>query len=209
MSDGYGGQQDPADLGWNPPGGQYPQPNQPSQYPAPGQTPQPGQYPPPGQYQPPGQQPPAAQYPQQQSYPPAAAMPEKKSRRGCLWALLLVPLLLVLGVGGCSAAVFFAVREPIDATNLYVAHLDNGDYASAYDSLCRAALATSTLEEFTAAQIDQFGDDITAYSFTTAEVEGIGSERTATVSGTIEIGGLNTNRTFRLVEEDGNWKICR
>jgi hypothetical protein len=196
MSDGQqdgqqGGWPDPAQGGWNPPGGNYPNPED-------RQTSVP----------PPAQQVPPAQYPQGQYPPPSAAEPKRRNR-GCLLALVLVPLLIVLGIGGCTAAIVLAVRPPIDATNRFVANLDNGDFDAAYESLCAAERESVPRQVWIDAQVADLGGEITGYQFTSGEVNSaVGSQTVAVVTGTIEVDGVERAERFRLVDEDGDWKIC-
>lgn len=193
--------------------------------PSPPAAPPPGQFPPPaspspGQYPPPGQQPPPAQYPGQQQpgspfeppvqhgsapygaglYPPAA--PQKK-RRIWPWLLLGIPLLFAVVIGGCSLLIFGAVRGPVDATNNFVANLDNGDFGAAYDSLCSANRTSTSRDQWTANAAADIGGEITGYSYAQVEISG-----DAVVTGTIEVDGVNRTSVFRLVEEDGEWRVC-
>lgn len=204
-----------------------------SSFPQPPQQPPPGQYPPPGQFPPPGQQPPSGQFPPPAQFPgqepphaspfePPAQQPPyagpagygagpgqfpqppaKKKRRIWPWLLLGIPLLFAVGIGACSWLVFGAVRGPIDATNNYVANLDNGDFGAAYDSLCAADRANYARDSWTAGVQESIGGDITGYSFTQVEISG-----DALVTGTIEIDGVSQTSVFRLVDEGDEWRIC-
>ena len=201
-----------------PPAGQYPPPGQPqppNQFPPPGQfsgqQPPANQFPPPGQF--PGQQPPGAspfEPPMHQGaagygagpgqYPSA---PPQKKRRIWPWLLLGIPLLFAVLIGGCSLLFFGAVRGPIDATNNYVANLDNGDFGAAYDSLCSADRAAIPRDVWVADAASGIGGDITGYSYTQVEISG-----DALVTGTIEIDGVSQSSVFRLVEEGDEWRVC-
>ena len=172
-------------------------------FPAPGQgAPQPGL-----QYGQPGQQ----QYAQpggQQVYPPAQAAPQKKSKKW-LWILLAIPLLLLLGIGGCTALLYSSIGQPIDATNAFVAELDNGDYAAAYNQLCTSTKGAVDPDQWAAEAEAGIGGEITDFSFTEAFVSASsGQESTATVSGTIEVDGVGRSVTYNLVKEGDDWRVC-
>lgn len=215
------------------------EPQQPLQYPSPGHSAQPSPaynprqpqqpYGAPQQFQPPAQGQPQAYphggepnaYPaggdpnlyggQQagyQQYPPAYAQPQKKSRKW-LWVLLGIPLLALLGIGGCTAVLFRAVSGPIDATNAFVAELDEGDFDGAYQSLCQATRNAVPAEQWTAEIEAGLSGDITDYRFTEASVSSVNGSSTAVVSGSIEIGGLSRNVTYSLVEEGSEWRVCQ
>lgn len=134
-------------------------------------------------------------------YPPAE---QPKQRRIWPWFLLGIPLLFALGIGACSLLLFNAVRGPVDATNAYVANLDNGDYGAAYDSLCDADRAATPRDVWTAEAAAEITGDITGYRFSTVDV--VNDE--ATVTGTIEIDGTSLDAQFSLVDEDGDWRVC-
>jgi hypothetical protein len=185
-------------------------------FPPPGQgAPQPGlQYGQPGQQQPVPQDPYGQQQQQyaqpggHQAYPPAQAVPQKKSKKW-LWILLAIPLLLLLGIGGCTALVISSVGAPIDATNAFVADLDNGDYAAAYNQLCTSTKGAADPDQWAAEAEAGIGGEITDFSFTEASVSSSsGQQSTATVSGTIEVDGIARSGTYNLVKEGDDWRVC-
>lgn len=165
----------------------------------------------------PGAPPPIPQYPAQQPHypgqhqiepgsfgapvPPVQATPPKRRR---IWPWLAIPLVFALLIGGCSLALFLAVRPPADATNDYVALLDEGDYGAAYDSLCTAVRQTIDRDTFIAQGPERVGGDITDYRFSNVNrTNGV-----ADVSGTVSIDGVSRSVTYELVQEDGEWRVC-
>lgn len=131
-----------------------------------------------------------------------------KKRRLWLWLLLGLPLLGLLGIGGCSAVLYRAVRGPIDATNDYVAKLDNGDLGGAYDSLCSTEQASFTEGQFIAATEAELGDEITGYRFSSASITNSNGAQSATVRGRLEIDGVSRATSFNLIKEAGEWRVC-
>lgn len=202
-----GGQ--PADQGWNnpppdfpPPTGSPTPPQQGGQYPTPpGQAPGGG-----GQYPMPPGQPAGGGYGQMPHQVPVSEPPKK--RRRWLWIVLGVLGFFILLIGGCTVFLVNAVSAPIDATNEYVARLDDGDYQGAYDSLCSSARSSISAEDWIALVREGQPGEITGYNFSSASVNSSGGVSTAEVSGTIEFGSDVRTITYNLLEEDGEWRIC-
>ncbi|MEM7322599.1 MAG: hypothetical protein AAF531_05905 [Actinomycetota bacterium] len=96
------------------------------------------------------------------------------------------------------------MRGPLDATNDYVANLDNGEYGAAYDQLCAASQAATPRDVWISEAADEIGGDITGYSYNQIDI--VNSR--ATVTGTIEVDGATLDSVFTLVDEDGEWRIC-
>ena len=204
--------------GQAPPAQPYPGQGVPGQAPgqsAPGQGyPQPGlQYGQPGQQQahpqdPYGQQQQQYAQPGYQAYPPAQAEPQKKSRKW-LWILLAIPLLILLGIGGCTALLVSSIGEPIDATNAFVADLDNQDFAAAYNQLCTTTKGAVGPDQWAAEVEAGLGGEITDYNFTEASVSSSsGQQSTATVTGTIAVDGVDRAVSYGLVKEGDDWRVC-
>ncbi len=215
---GQGFGQPPAQPGYEQPG--YQQPAQPG-YEQPGYQ-QPGQQPP--LYGDPGQQPGYqqdlyGQQPQQyaqpqyaqpggyQAYPPAQAGPRKKGRKW-LWIILGVLLAMVLGIGGCTALLVRSVSGPIDATNAFVAELDNGNFDGAYDLLCTATQNATDAGQWTAEAQNGLGGEITDYSFTSASISSGSGPDVATVTGSIDVDGSSRSVSYDLVKEGDDWRVC-
>lgn len=233
MSDAGRGGQDPDPFGPPPTGpGDFPDPSQqqsafplpPGQQPPPGQyapPAPPGQQPAPGQYAPPGQQvsppfeppvgqyqPPPAGYGQQgygvppAGYPPAVA---QKKRKIWPWFLLGLPVLFIMLIGGCTLLVYNLTTGPIDATNVHVANLDNGDFEAAYQNLCERLKADVSPEVWIDQTRADLGGEITGYTYASSQV----TNGSALVTGTIVIDGLSRASSFNLVLENGEWRVCR
>ena len=114
-------------------------------------------------------------------------------------------LVIVVGVvlSGCVALVVGLARAPVAAANEFVAHLDDGEMAEAYNSLCTDLRSELTLDEFQAHY--RSAPDITGYLLTSTS-SAIGE--LTTVSGTIDIGGEPQNVMFQMVREHDEWRVC-
>lgn len=127
-----------------------------------------------------------------------------KKRRIWPWLLLGIPLLFAILIGGCSLLLFGAVRGPVDATNGYIANLDNGDYGAAYDSLCAKTRSAIDRDEWISGIGFEIGGEITDYNFSQVDISG----SNASVTGTIDVDGASRSRIFDLVDEGGEWRVC-
>lgn len=156
--------------------------------------PQPGGFDP--RYGQPGPQPPGQGWP----VPPTAA--PKKKRRIWPWVFLILLIPLVL-IGGCVAFVVSLAGAPIGATNEFVAHLDDGELAQAYDRLCTQTQDARTFEEFEADMAS--AEQITGYTFSSVSVE---TGDFTMVTGTIDLSGTPVATSFGLQQEGDEWRIC-
>ncbi len=94
-------------------------------------------------------------------------------------------------------------RGPIDATNAFVANIDEGRFTSAYESMCDEARATYSLDDFISHMTASAS--ITDYTFASASVR---SNQQTIVSGTIDIDEVPQAADFGLREEGEAWKVC-
>lgn len=129
--------------------------------------------------------------------------PEKKKSRKVLYIVLAIILLPILGIGGCAAALFYAARGPIDATNDYLALLDEQRYGEAFDELVPGCLGLNR---------EQFIEAMTPVDITGYDISGVGTSTTdgTTTSGTITLAADDREHPirFELREIDGTWKVC-
>jgi hypothetical protein len=107
-------------------------------------------------------------------------------------------------MSGCVAVVVALARAPVSAANEFVARLDDGEIGLAYASLCLETRSVVSREEF--ADHVSAAPRITGYLLTSTSSP-MGDA--TTVSGTIRIGDVPRNVTFRLVQENGEWRVCR
>jgi hypothetical protein len=116
-------------------------------------------------------------------------------------------MLLLAMLGACGAAIvggiFYLTRGPINATNSFVANIDDGDLDAAYDSLCGQTRVTLTRADFD--DDFAFSDQITGYTFSSVSTA---TGELTVVSGTIEIDGSPQAVSFGLRRDEGDWKIC-
>lgn len=120
--------------------------------------------------------------------------------------MLAILVLLVVLVGGCSFLVFNATRGVIDAANVYVANIDDGDFDAAYSSLCSQIQSSTTSAEWAEDLNARLRDgEITDYNFNSFNVT---NNSVATVSGTIEIDGFEQTSILELVNENDTWRVC-
>lgn len=189
----------PAQPGYGPPPGQpgFAPPGQPG-YAAPGQ--------PPGGYQPP----PAQAYQPAYNAAPGTGAPvygnEPKKKRK-LWPWILgVFMVILLGIGGCSFALYRAVSGQVDVANDFLAAVDNGDFDTAASltsdsSSCFGSTARADVEDFFS------GSDIEDYNLNTSNVSSVNGRTTGEVSGTITAGDVFPI-VFSMVKESDDWLIC-
>ena len=134
--------------------------------------------------------------------PPRPPRPTRSRPRVWPWVTGLIVVLMAV-MAGCVTLVVSIVREPVGAANEFVALLDDGEYAEAYDMLCDDTQQAVSLEQFRS-QVAVPGD-ITAYGLVSASA-GIGE--LTLVSGTIEIDDEPRHVTFRLSKESDEWRVC-
>ena len=114
---------------------------------------------------------------------------------------------IVAVVAACFVIVVMWVvsmaRGPIEATNSFVADLDEGRLADAYSSMCAETRLTYSLDEF--AEHMASAGAITGYAFVSAAVR---SDDETIVSGTVDLDDVPMAVDFGLREEGGTWKVC-
>ncbi len=221
------GPDSPFDPGFSPPPvpgtgqpGYGPAPAQPTYNPPPAQ---PGYGPPPGQpgFAPPAQpgyaapgQPVGGYQPPNQAYQPAYDVaaggpvygdePKKKRK---IWPWILgIFMVMILGIGGCSYALFRAVSGQVDAANEFLAAVDNGDFDAAASltsdsSECFGSTAKADLVDFFS------GNDIEDYNLNSSNVSSVNGRTTGEVSGTITSGDVFPI-VFSMVKDGGDWLVC-
>lgn len=96
-----------------------------------------------------------------------------------------------------------SARGPIDATNEFVAALDEGRLDEAYASLCDGTQADVTPEDF-ASQMEG-APAITGYTFFSSALRDGGE---TVVSGTVEVDGSPRAVDFGLRRENDEWTVC-
>jgi hypothetical protein len=137
------------------------------------------------------------------SPPPAGYVPPPppKKNRSVLKVLGIVGLVLLLGIGGCTAWFVSTVKAPVDESNRFLALIDQGDYAGAVaasDSACNAGMQANELSDiFQGADIN--------YNLNNSSI----TNSSAVVSGSFSGPGLPwTNVQVGLQKRDGEWGVC-
>lgn len=131
---------------------------------------------------------------------PGYAPPPRRSRRRWIWVALIV--LVILGLAGGGAAVYFFTRAtPEKAIDAYCNALRGQDYNSAYSLLSTTLHKGSTEAEFAAKQ--QAVGHTTNCTHDNANVTG----NIATDNLTLVAGGQSFAGIISLISESGNWKI--
>lgn len=122
---------------------------------------------------------------------------------------MLVPLLALFGVGAVLFGIeaFELYREPIDATNDYLADVRAGRYAEAYSQLCTVTRLSLSEDDYVARQQADERDlgPITSYDIYESELDSDGG---AVTGGEVVRGGRVYDEEFRLREEGGRWRMC-
>jgi len=128
--------------------------------------------------------------------------PPPVRRRVWPWVMAIIVGALVL-LSGCVAIAIGLTRGPVQATNSFVALLDNGQFVQAHQSLCTETRSALTEQQFR--QDFSAATNISDYGFTPASA-GVGSF--AMISGTITVNDEIRNISFELRREDDEWRVC-
>ncbi len=130
---------------------------------------------------------------------PGSAPPPRRSRRRWIWLALIV--LVILGLAGGAAAVYFTRATPEKTIDAYCNALRGQDYNSAYSLLSTTLHKGSTEADFAAKQ--QAVGHTTVCTHNNANVTG----NIATDNLTLVAGGQSFAGIISLISESGNWKI--
>jgi hypothetical protein len=141
----------------------------------------------------------AGTYPGYASPYPASAPPARRSSRRWLWIGLII--LVLLGLAGGGAAVYFTRATPEKTVDAYCNALRGQDYLSAYDMLSSSLQKAATEAEFAAKQ--QAVGHTTLCTHDSANVTG----NIATDNLTVVSGGQSFTGIISLVSVNGAWKI--
>lgn len=124
----------------------------------------------------------------------------KKSRRS-LWITLGVIFgVLALGIGSCTIWFVGAVKAPVDASNNFLAAIDNGNYAEAIslsDPGCSLGMSEADL-----AQV--FGGADITYNLNNSSV----TNSSATVSGSFSVVGQDLSSISLQLRNIDGWRVC-
>ncbi|MDG4770110.1 DUF4878 domain-containing protein [Solwaraspora sp. WMMD792] len=154
-------------------------------------------------YQPPGPPP-----------PPSPAGPSRGRRTTVIIVavVLAVVLLCCVGVAGGGFWLYrtvSAATEPArDATTAHFDALSAGDYAGAYQRLCQDR--RDTLSETEYVRQESAAGQIAGYDIVGVNVSTTNGRTSGAV--TVEVtydGGAQRQETVRLVEENGEWRVCQ
>lgn len=129
----------------------------------------------------------------------AYARPARRSRPRWIWIGLII--LVILGIAGGAAAVYFTRATPEKTIDAFCNALRGQDYASAYALLSPNQQKTTTELEFAAKQLAV--GHTTACKHDSANVTG----NIATDNLTMVSGGQSYSGTISLVSENSDWKI--
>ncbi|MGH2498138.1 MAG: FHA domain-containing protein [Ktedonobacteraceae bacterium] len=141
----------------------------------------------------------AAPYPGYATSTPVSALPARRSRRRWLWIGLII--VVILGIAGGAAIVFFTRATPDKTLDTYCNALRGQDYNSAYNMLSSSLRSASTGAEFAAKQ--QAVGRTTICTHDSANVTG----NEATSNLTLVSGGLSYAGIISLTSINGDWKI--
>lgn len=134
--------------------------------------------------------------------PPAEA---PKKRSAWKWILGVVAV-LVLGIGGCTFAVWRAVSGPIDVGNEFLAALEARDFDAAWavsDPNCFDGGSPQALADVFA------NDTVTAYELDSSNVNSTNGTTTGSTSGTVTLAGDDERTIQILASKDGDdWLVC-
>jgi len=131
-------------------------------------------------------------------YPGYAPAP-RRSRRRWIWIGLII--LVILGIAGGAAAVYFTRATPEKTIDAYCNALRGQDYTSAYSLLSSSLQKTASEREFAAKQ--QAVGHTTICTHDSANVTG----NLATDNLTLVSGGQSFAGIISLISANGDWKI--
>lgn len=137
---------------------------------------------------------------------PHGGFDEPKKKRSVLKWVLGISLVLLLGIGGCSYAVFRAVSGPIDVGNEFLAAVQERDFERAWD-----LSDASCFEGGGEAQLAQiFGNDtITSYNLSQTNVNSSNGVTTGSTSGTVTLAGDDVRSIEIVARKSGDeWLVC-
>jgi len=138
-------------------------------------------------------------YPGYPTLYPGYAPPPRRSGRRWIWIGLIV--LVILGIAGGAAAVYFTRATPEKTIDAYCNALRGQDYNSAYSLLSSSLQKTATEAEFAAKQ--QAVGHTTICTHDSANVTG----SVATDNLTIVSGGLSYAGIISRISANDDWKI--
>jgi FHA domain/Protein of unknown function (DUF2950) len=130
---------------------------------------------------------------------PGYVPPPRRSRRRWIWIGLIV--LVILGIAGGAATVYFTRPTPEKAIDTFCNALRGQDYGSAYALLSSSLKKTASERDFAAKQ--QAVGHTTICTHDSANVTG----NVATDNLTVVSGGQSYAGIISLVSENGNWRI--
>lgn len=129
----------------------------------------------------------------------------RERRRLWPWFLALFILITPFGLmGACTAFLVSRSRAPIDATNEFIAALDEQRIDDAYDQLCQPTKDAIPFAAF-AADYSRSGE-ITDYVFSSISAP---SNRMTLVSGKIDLAGAPWATAFHVRQEGEEWQVCQ
>lgn len=168
--------------------------------------PQPVYEPPPAPgYQPP-QAPPNQPYQQQPGMPPPPTQPSldvMKPKRPWWKIALVVVVLGILLIGGCTAVVLRAVSGPIDAANDFLADIAAQDFSAAVEHLdpsCFGGAPSAAVLE------SEFGRGLESYNLTSVRND---NNTSGSASGTITRADFGTQPiSFAMTKPFDDWLVC-
>lgn len=169
--------------------------------------------PPPAFAAPPSMAPPPATV-QPMGAPPMAAaaaygsppLAEPKKKRSTWKWLLGIALVLVLGIGGCTFALFRAISGPINLGNDYLAAVQARDFDEAWalsDPTCFDGGSPQQLAEVFV------NDNVTAYDLTGSSVNTNNGTTRGSTSGTVTFTGDDVRSVEIIASKVGDdWLVC-
>lgn len=146
--------------------------------------------------------------------PPYQPEPPPPRRRTLRTVLIVVGIVLVLCCAGAVAGGFFLFREvkqatdpAREATEEFVTDLESGDADAAYGRLCAGTRGRFTREAFLHGLSEQ--PRIQSHEIVGVNVSTVNGRVSATTTAELTFDtGFVDRHTFKLVKEDGQWKVC-
>ncbi len=129
--------------------------------------------------------------------------------RSLVARLLVVGTVVVVLVAGVAGFLFLrSARGPLDAANGYFGDLRAGDYAGAYDRLCRPTHDAVERDAFVAIMRPRLGGAFRIDDFAANPRVDVDGDRAEVDFSVTYTGAGSADVTLPLEKEDGDWKPC-
>ncbi|WP_018348919.1 hypothetical protein [Longispora albida] len=143
--------------------------------------------------------------------PPGEAKPKRNTTKIVL--IVVGVVLAVCCLGGVGGGFLFyrtikgATQPASDAAEKFIVALEGEKYEEAHGQLCSSARTRYTVEQVSS--IAKARGKVTGHDIRNVSVSNYNGDKSATVRARLDYaGGASGEHFFRLVDEDGTWRVC-